>query len=104
MLGNLKIFTIALLMRVIMRRTFNVIQWEALFLLVAGITVNQLARSCPSGSAMAEAAVPLIPAALCTLGTVTVPSAASVYNEFALKRHMDTSVHLQVSRQSRGFA
>lgn len=32
---------------------------------------------------------------LCVLGTVTVPSAASVYNEFALKRHMDTSVHLQ---------
>jgi hypothetical protein len=29
------------------------------------------------------------------LGTVTVPSAASVYNEYALKRHMDTSVHLQ---------
>ena len=32
---------------------------------------------------------------MCVLGTVTVPSAASVYNEFALKRHMDTSVHLQ---------
>lgn len=43
-----------------------------------------------------EAAVPLLPALLCTLGTVTVPSAASVYNEFALKKHMDTSVHLQV--------
>ncbi|EFJ42093.1 hypothetical protein VOLCADRAFT_107400 [Volvox carteri f. nagariensis] len=39
--------------------------------------------------------VPLLPAALCTLGTVTVPAAASVYNEFALKKHMDTSVHLQ---------
>lgn len=36
MLGNLKIFTIALLMRTVMRRQFNVIQWEALFLLVAG--------------------------------------------------------------------
>ena len=30
-----------------------------------------------------------------TLGSVTVPSLASVYNEFALKKHMDTSVHEQ---------
>ena len=35
-------------------------------------------------------------AALCTLGSVTVPSLASVFNEFALKKHMDTSVHEQV--------
>ncbi|KAG2428541.1 hypothetical protein HYH02_014345 [Chlamydomonas schloesseri] len=94
MLGNLKIFTIALLMKLIMRRTFNVIQWEALFLLVAGITINQL-QSCGSGPNPDEANIPLIPAVLCTLGTVTVPAAASVYNEFALKKHMDTSVHLQ---------
>ncbi len=190
MLGNLKIFTIALLMRVVMRRTFNVIQWEALFLLVAGactwggeggqsgrtvrrralehliagvrlaadrrgfclsplacstrklqawhatgyppgqpqgphwrcfpflphhlheslgpsnsrhphpithtagITVNQI-QNC-AGGANPDASAPLIPAILCTLGTVTVPAAASVYNEFALKKHMDTSVHLQV--------
>jgi len=58
-----------------------------------GITVNQL-QTCggkgeqiPSGS--------LLPALLCVLGSVTVPSAASVYNEKGLKRHMDTSVHLQ---------
>lgn len=37
-------------------------------------------------------------AALCTLGSVTVPSLASVFNEFALKKHMDTSVHEQVGR------
>ncbi|GBF93921.1 CMP-sialic acid transporter-like [Raphidocelis subcapitata] len=37
----------------------------------------------------------LIPAMLCVAGSVTVPSAASVYNEFALKKHMETSVHLQ---------
>lgn len=29
-------------------------------------------------------------------GSITVPSLASVYNEFALKKHMDTSVLLQV--------
>ena len=36
MLGNLKIFTIAVLMRAVMRREFSVVQYEALFLLVAG--------------------------------------------------------------------
>lgn len=92
MLGNLKVFTIALLMRVVMKRNFNIIQWEALFLLCAGITVNQLANC---SSSIGTAAVPWLPAILCTTGTVTVPSAASVYNEYALKHHMDTSVHLQ---------
>lgn len=58
-----------------------------------GITVNQL-QSCSGGS---EALPPasILPAVLCVAGSVTVPSAASVYNEFALKKHMDTSVHLQ---------
>lgn len=37
MLSNLKIFTIAILMRTVMNRRFNVIQYEALFLLVAGV-------------------------------------------------------------------
>lgn len=59
----------------------------------SGITVNQL-QSC-SGQAEVLPVGALVPAMLCVLGTVTVPSAASVYNEFALKRHMDTSVHLQ---------
>lgn len=30
-----------------------------------------------------------------TLGSITIPSLASVYNEMALKRNMDTSVHIQ---------
>jgi len=165
MLGNLKVFVIALMMRSVLGRRFSVLQWEALFLLVAGVTANQLAAGggggggggglgvlasgpCPdAGAAVAAAAASLasgppgseaaraaeaakvlltetaarlvaaapaaaaaattaaaaaatasssfLPAALCVLGTVTVPSAASVYNELALKRHMDTSVHLQ---------
>lgn len=59
---------------------------------MAGITVNQL-HSC---SSQKSDDVPMLPAVLYTLGTVTVPAAASVYNEFALKKHMDTSIHLQV--------
>jgi hypothetical protein len=37
-----QILVIAVLMKGVMGRTFNVFQWEALLLLVAGITVNQL--------------------------------------------------------------
>jgi len=42
MLGNLKVFVIALMLKFLMRRRFSLLQWEALFLLVAGITINQL--------------------------------------------------------------
>jgi len=87
----LQIIVIALLMTSIMKRRFNVFQWEALFLLVAGITVNQLSTC--DGSKYADM---MSPAALMyTLGSVSIPSLASVYNEFALKKHMETSVLLQ---------
>ncbi len=38
----MQILVIALLMRFILKRHFTVWQWEALVLLMAGITVNQL--------------------------------------------------------------
>mmetsp|Transcript_14992 Transcript_14992/g.45252 ORF Transcript_14992/g.45252 Transcript_14992/m.45252 type:complete len:439 (-) Transcript_14992:1891-3207(-) len=91
MLGNLKILVIAVLMKGILKRSFSVFQWEALVLLVAGITVNQL-NYCgkdAGGDTIVTAAV------LYTLGSVTIPSLASVYNEMALKKHMDTSIDLQ---------
>ncbi|GAB4818460.1 hypothetical protein N2152v2_005506 [Parachlorella kessleri] len=91
MLSNMKILVIALLMRSVMRRTFSIFQWEALLLLVGGVTVNQL-NYCTkeaSGDVFSAAAI------MYTIGSITVPSLASVYNEFALKKHMDTSVLLQ---------
>lgn len=92
MLGNSKILVIALLMRSVLRRNFTLIQWEALFLLVAGITVNQLNYCAGSGGGLDS----VTPAAVAfTLASITIPSLASVYNEAALKRHMDTSVLLQ---------
>ena len=86
-----QIIVIALLLRSIMKRSFTVFQWEALFLLVAGITVNQLS-SCDGSPSMD---VFTLPALLYTFGSITIPSLASVYNEFALKKHMETSVLLQ---------
>ncbi len=40
--GRAQILVIAVLMKGILKRSFNMFQWEALVLLVAGITVNQL--------------------------------------------------------------
>lgn len=91
MLSNLKILVIAVLMRLVLKRSFNIIQWEALVLLVAGITVNTLNYCGGSSSGDLFVATSL----LYTFGSVCVPSLASVYNEMALKKNMDTSIDLQ---------
>ncbi|GJM92298.1 hypothetical protein PR202_ga08758 [Eleusine coracana subsp. coracana] len=68
-------------------------QWEALALLLIGISVNQL-KSLPEGSS--ALGLPIAAGAyLCTLFFVTVPALASVYNEKALKSQFDTSIYLQ---------
>lgn len=92
MLSNLKVLMIALLLKFIMRRRFSVMQWEALGLLLIGISVNQL-RATPTGASfgLPEAQV----AYVYTLLFITVPSMASVFNEYALKSQFDTSIYLQ---------
>lgn len=74
MLTNLKIFVIALLMRFVLKRRFSTLQWEALFLLVAGITVNQL-HNCSATSTLA-AGSSLLSALICTSLSCTVPAGA----------------------------
>lgn len=54
MLSNLKVFTIALLMRSVMKRRFTIIQWEALFLLVAGAWVQPAGDGGPQGALMSR--------------------------------------------------
>ncbi|KAJ8557513.1 hypothetical protein K7X08_003138 [Anisodus acutangulus] len=49
MLSNLKVLVIAILLKMIIKRRFSIIQWEALALLLIGISVNQL-RSLPEGT------------------------------------------------------
>ncbi|XP_021289050.1 CMP-sialic acid transporter 2 isoform X2 [Herrania umbratica] len=93
MLSNLKVLVIAVLLKFIMRRRFSVIQWEALALLLIGISVNQL-RSLPEGTT--ALGLPVSTGAyIYTLIFVTVPSLASVYNEYALKSQYETSIYLQ---------
>ncbi|KAH8502367.1 hypothetical protein H0E87_013895 [Populus deltoides] len=93
MLSNLKVLVIAVLLKIVMRRRFSVIQWEALALLLIGISVNQL-RSLPEGTTAMGLPVAM-GAYIYTLIFVTVPSMASVFNEYALKSQYDTSIYLQ---------
>ncbi|KAF2286417.1 hypothetical protein P3X46_011422 [Hevea brasiliensis] len=93
MLSNLKVLIIAVLLKIIMKRQFSIIQWEALALLLIGISVNQL-RSLPEGTTAMGLSV-ATGAYLYTLIFVTVPSLASVYNEYALKSQFETSIYLQ---------
>ena len=100
MLSNLKVLSIALLMKGFMGRVFSVLQWEALFLLILGITVNQLActplRGTKHGGVMDPPGDPRsFGCYFYTLCSIVVPSLASVYNEYALKKNFETSVHLQ---------
>ncbi|KAJ3678143.1 hypothetical protein LUZ60_001946 [Juncus effusus] len=93
MLSNLKVFVIAILLKMIMKRRFSILQWEALTLLLIGITVNQL-KSLPEGST--ALGLPVATGAyIYTSIFVTVPSLASVFNEYALKSQFDTSIYLQ---------
>ncbi|KAI3688369.1 hypothetical protein L1987_82081 [Smallanthus sonchifolius] len=92
MLSNLKVLVIAILLKIIMKRRFSIIQWEALALLLIGISINQM-RSLPEGSAMG---LPVAMGAyIYTVIFVTVPSMASVFNEYALKSQYDTSIYMQ---------
>ncbi|KAL3355441.1 hypothetical protein AABB24_019491 [Solanum stoloniferum] len=93
MLSNLKVLVIAMLLKIVMKRRFSIIQWEALALLLIGISVNQL-RSLPEGASALDLTV-TTGAYLYTLIFVTVPSLASVYNEYALKSQFETSIYLQ---------
>ena len=93
MLSNLKVLVIALLLKVVMKRRFSIIQWEALALLLIGISVNQL-QSLPEGTTALGLPVTM-GAYIYTFIFVTVPSMASVYNEYALKSQYDTSIYLQ---------
>ncbi|TYI46599.1 hypothetical protein E1A91_D13G117500v1 [Gossypium mustelinum] len=93
MLSNLKVLVIAILLKMIMKRRFSIIQWEALALLLIGISINQL-RSLPEGTT--SFGLPVATGAyLYTLIFVTVPSLASVFNEYALKSQFETSIYHQ---------
>ncbi|KAK1435274.1 hypothetical protein QVD17_01035 [Tagetes erecta] len=93
MLSNLKVLVIAVLLKIVMKRRFSIIQWEALALLLIGIIISQM-RSLPEGSTAMGLPVAM-GAYIYTFIFVTVPSMASVFNEYALKSQYDTSIYMQ---------
>jgi len=97
MLGNLKVLTIAILLKLVMKRRFSVLQWEALTLLIVGISINQLNCGSSIMSTSSSAAQDSVSwqGWMYTCLSVTIPSAASVFNERALKQNFETSVHVQ---------
>ncbi|KAL6984611.1 CMP-sialic acid transporter 5, partial [Sarracenia purpurea var. burkii] len=98
----MQVLVIAVLLKVIMKRRFSIIQWEALALLLIGISINQL-RSLPEGTTafgLPVSTAAYIYTLIFALGllqdlNVQVPSLASVYNEYALKSNYETSIYLQ---------
>ncbi|XP_039057441.1 CMP-sialic acid transporter 3-like [Hibiscus syriacus] len=93
MLSNLKVLVIVIWLKMIMKWRFSILQWEALALLLIGISINQL-RSLLEGTTSFD-----LPVATCaymyTLIFVTIPSMASVFNEYALKSKFETSIYHQ---------
>ncbi|KAK9031811.1 hypothetical protein V6N11_056099 [Hibiscus sabdariffa] len=89
----MQVLVIAILLKMIMKRRFSILQWEALALLLIGISINQL-RSIPDGAT--SFGLPVATGAyLYTLTFVTVPSLASVFNEYALKSQYESSIYHQ---------
>lgn len=93
MISNLKILVIAVLLKFVMQRSFSVLQYQALYLLVAGISINQLAKGCDTTAVAGSTFSP--GAMLFTFLSLTVPSAASVFNEFSYKKNFQTHINLQ---------
>ena len=63
------------------------------------VVVHNVCANCPAvATCRASNSLPsnvLGAAIVYTVGSITIPSLASVYNEMALKKNMDTSVHIQ---------
>ncbi|KAL0358464.1 UNVERIFIED_CONTAM: CMP-sialic acid transporter 4 [Sesamum angustifolium] len=92
MLSNLKVLVIAVLLKFVMRRRFSIIQWEACF--VADWDYYKSAKILPRGYHCFGSSS--YNCCICIhTDIVTVPSMASVFNEYALKSQYDTSIYLQ---------
>lgn len=74
MISNLKVFCIACLSVVLLKKSYSPFQWEALLLLVLGVAVNQMKGG--SGGTSVEGI-----AWLYTLVSIGMSSLASVFNE-----------------------
>ena len=85
----LQVLVIAVLMKLILRRTFTVCQWEALLLLSVGITINQLDHCMCVPQQQALFALPLIFSAILQIDSRMVPSLFDLHeSKYAENMHI----------------
>ncbi len=88
MIHNLKVFFIAILSKVLLKRHYSVFQWEALMLLVLGVTVNQMTRESVNLNIQISGWV-------YTSVSIGLASLASVFNEKVFKGAYSEHVVIQ---------
>eukprot|EP00192_Tetraselmis_astigmatica_P011021 CAMPEP_0117648602 /NCGR_PEP_ID=MMETSP0804-20121206/501_1 /TAXON_ID=1074897 /ORGANISM="Tetraselmis astigmatica, Strain CCMP880" /LENGTH=369 /DNA_ID=CAMNT_0005454233 /DNA_START=529 /DNA_END=1638 /DNA_ORIENTATION=- len=88
-LGNLKIITTGLLLRICLGRKLSMLQWMALFLLMVGATTSQVKTDCSVEGDGGVFAAPL-QGYLFGLLSAFLSGFAAVYTEWIMKKNDDT--------------
>jgi UDP-sugar transporter A1/2/3 len=88
-LGNLKIVSTGLLLRVVLSRYLSNLQWLALTLLMIGATTSQLNTDCTQGASNSTFSAP-IQGYVFGLLSALLSAVAAVYTEWILKKNNDT--------------
>jgi len=88
-LGNLKIVSTGLLLRIALSRYLSNLQWLALTLLMIGATTSQINTDCTQGASKATFSAP-IQGYIFGLLSALLSAVAAVYTEWILKKNNDT--------------
>lgn len=88
-LGNLKIVTTGLLLRLALRRQLSRLQWMALLLLMAGAATSQINTDCSSGTTQSVLHAPIMGYVFGVISAL-LSAVAAVYTEWVLKKNNDT--------------
>ncbi|KAM7533937.1 hypothetical protein Aperf_G00000107067 [Anoplocephala perfoliata] len=94
-LGNLKIFSTAILFRIIIKRPISKRQWFALFLLVVAGVINGCANFDTSSSNSSSVIHVTLKGLILIIIYCTVSGFASVYTEYVLKDRVQMSLNIQ---------
>ncbi|PSC76361.1 CMP-sialic acid transporter 1 isoform X1 [Micractinium conductrix] len=88
-LGNLKIVTTGLLLRLALKRYLSRLQWMALLLLMAGAATSQINTDCSQGRVQGVLHAPVM-GYVFALVSALMSAVAAVYTEWVLKKNNDT--------------
>ncbi|KAL4853620.1 CMP-sialic acid transporter 1 [Chlorella vulgaris] len=88
-LGNLKIVTTGLLLRVALNRQLSRLQWMALLLLMTGAATSQINTDCTAGVVQSVLHAPFMGYVFGVVSAL-LSAVAAVYTEWVLKKNNDT--------------